>query len=239
MPDLGFLLVAGLAAGLGAIVQSGVGLGLGLVAAPVVTMFYPSLMPGAMLVAATVLPLFTLPREFRDADWHGLRWAFTGRVAGTPIGVFVVAVLPTRVLGAAVGGMVLAAIGGTLWSGRVPRNAGTLTGAGLLAGAASTATSIGGPPLAVLYQREEGALIRSTLGIFFTVGALISLLTLGAVGQLPQRQLVAGLALTPFVFAGFAVSGPLRRYLDQGRMRAGVLVITGLSAVVLIVRSVM
>jgi uncharacterized membrane protein YfcA len=239
MPDLEFLLVAGLAAALGAIVQSGIGLGLGLVAAPIVTLLFPSLMPGSLLIAATVLPLFVVAKEVRHADWRGLRWAFGGRLAGTPVGVWFVALVPQRALGTAVGGMVLLAIGLSLWSGRVPRNAGTLTGAGLLAGVMGTATSIGGPPIALIYQRESGPLIRATLSIFFTVGALLSVLTLAAVHQLPPRQIWAGLALTPFVVAGFVVSGPFRRYLDRGRTRNAVLVLTGLSAVVLMVRSLL
>ncbi len=40
------------------------------------------------------------------------------------------------------------------------------------------------------------------------------------------------------MIVGFAVSGPLRRYLDGGRMRSAVLIVTGMSALTLIIRSV-
>jgi uncharacterized membrane protein YfcA len=239
MPDIEFFLVAGLAAALGAIVQSGIGLGLGLVAAPIVTLLFPSLMPGSLLIAATVLPLFVVAKEVRHADWKGLRWAFAGRLAGTPLGVWFVALIPQRAMGMAVGAMVLVAIGLSLWSGRVPRNAATLTGAGLLAGVTGTATSIGGPPIALIYQRESGPQIRATLSIFFTLGALLSVLTLATVHELPARQVWAGLSLTPFVIVGFVISGPFRRYLDRGRTRGAVLAITGASALILITRSLL
>ncbi|MFC6885072.1 MULTISPECIES: sulfite exporter TauE/SafE family protein [Actinomadura] len=237
MPHLDFLLVGGLAALLGAVVQSSVGLGVGLVATPIVTMLFPALMPGSILVAACVLPLATLAKEVAHADLKGLGWAFGGRLAGTPLGVWVVAAVPARALGAAIGGVVLAALATTAWSARVPRNPATLVTAGLVAGATGTASAIGGPPIALLYQRESGPTVRATLAVFFTVGALISLVTLAAVGRLPFRQVTAGLALTPFVLAGFAAAGPLRRYLDAGRMRTALLVVVGLSAVVLVVRS--
>jgi uncharacterized membrane protein YfcA len=237
VPSLEFLLVGGLAAFLGAIVQSSVGLGVGLVATPVVTMFFPSLMPGSILVAATVLPLATLAQEVRHADLKGLGWAFGGRLAGTPLGVWVVAAVPGRALGAIVGGMVLAALGAGLWTGKVPRNPATLTTAGLVAGTTGTASAIGGPPIALLYQRESGPKVRATLAVFFTVGAVLSLATLAAGGQLPIEQVNAGLALTPFVLAGFLTAGPVRRYVDAGRMRTGILVVVGASAVTLIVRS--
>ncbi|ACY97325.1 MULTISPECIES: sulfite exporter TauE/SafE family protein [Thermomonospora] len=239
LPDPEFLLIGGVAALAGAIVQGSVGLGLGLVAAPIVTLLFPSLMPGSMLVAATVLPLLTLRRELRHADLSGLRWAFFGRVAGTPLGVWVVAALSTRVLGAVVGLVVLAALAATAWSARVPRNPLTLTAAGLVAGATGTATAIGGPPIALLYQRESGPRVRATLAAFFVVGALLSVLTLAAMGELPPVQVTAGLALTPFVAAGFWLSGPLRRYLDAGRMRRAVLIVVGVSAMTLIVRSLL
>lgn len=237
MPGYEFLLVAGVCAIVGAIVQSGMGLGLGLVAAPVVTLLFPSLMPGSMLIAAAVLPMFVLAREVRHADWSGLGWAFAGRVAGTPLGVWFVAVIPARAVGSAVGGMVLAAIGASLWKNKIPRNPWTLLAAGLVAGGTGTATSIGGPPVALLYQRESGPKVRATLSVFFTLGALLSVMTLEAVGELPVRQVWAGLALTPFVIAGFAVSGPFRRFLDRGRTRSAMLTVIGLSALVLITRS--
>jgi uncharacterized membrane protein YfcA len=239
VPDVSFLVIGGLAAVVGALVQSSVGLGLGLVSAPIVMLLFPSLMPGSLLVAACVLPLFTLTREVRHADINGLGWAFGGRILGTPLGVWVVAAVPSRALGVAVGAMVLAAVGATTWSGLVPRNAGTLTAAGIVAGATGTATSIGGPPLALLYQREAGPTVRATLAIFFTIGAVLSLVTLAAIDQLPMDQVVAGLALTPFVFAGFVAAGPVRRYLDAGRLRTGILVVTTASALALIVRSLM
>src|SRR5918992_1175314 len=177
MPDINFLILGGSAAIVGAIVQSSVGLGLGLVAAPIVTLLFPSLMPGSLLVAACVLPMFTLIREFRHADVTGLGWAFGGRIVGTP--------------------------------------------------------------LALLYQRDKGPKVRATLAVFFTVGALLSLVTLAAVDQLPGDQVIAGLALTPFAFAGFVMAGPVRRFLDAGRLRTGILVVTTASAVALIVRSLM
>ena len=63
MPELTFLLIAGTAVLVGAIVQSSVGLGLGLVAAPVVALLDPSLMPGTMLITTCVLPVLVLAAD--------------------------------------------------------------------------------------------------------------------------------------------------------------------------------
>jgi uncharacterized membrane protein YfcA len=237
MPNIDFLIVAGLAVVVGTIVQSGVGLGLGLVATPIVTLADPSLMPGSVLVTTSLLPLLTLTRDLRFADWQGLSWALSGRVVGTPLGVWAVAVLSKRFIGISVALMVLLAIGLTARSPRFTANRTTLLTAGLIGGATGTATSIGGPPLALLYQRESGSRVRATLGVFFSAGAVLSLGTLAVVGELPQRQVTAGLALVPFLFVGFALSNPLRRFLDRGRMRTAILVVASASALILLVRS--
>lgn len=237
MPHLEFLVFCGLAALIGAIVQSSVGLGVGLVATPVVTMLFPSLMPGSILVMALLLPVATLAQEFGHADLRGIGWAFAGRVAGTPAGVWLVAAVPDRALSVVIGFFVLAALAATSWTREVPRNRRTLAAAGLVSGTTGTASGIGGPPIALLYQRESGPSVRATLAVYFIVGALLSLVTLAAAGQLPAVQVVAGLALMPFVLVGFAAAGPLRRYLDAGRLRAALLIVVGSSAVALIVRN--
>ncbi|MFC4051974.1 sulfite exporter TauE/SafE family protein [Actinomadura syzygii] len=239
MPEIDFLLFGGLAALIGAVVQGSVGLGVGLVATPIVTMLFPSLMPGSILVVALALPVATLAQEVGHADLRGLGWAFGGRLVGTPFGVLLVAAVPQRALGIVIGGVVLAALAVTAWSREVPRNRRTLAAAGVVSGATGTASGIGGPPLALLYQRESGPRVRATLAVFFIVGALLSLATLAAAGRLPVQQITAGVALVPFVLAGFAAAGPLRRYLDDGRLRTALLVVVGTSAIALIVRNLL
>lgn len=87
MPPVTVLLVAALAVAIGGLVQSGVGLGLGIIAPPVVTLLDPALMPGSMLVAGALLPALILAREAGITDWPGVSWALAGRLAGTAAGI--------------------------------------------------------------------------------------------------------------------------------------------------------
>ena len=85
----------------GATVQSLVGLGLGLVAAPVITMVEPRLMPELMLWLACTYPLVTLAGEREDIHWIGLGWSLPTRVVGTAVGAllgWVLALNVTRVV---------------------------------------------------------------------------------------------------------------------------------------------
>jgi uncharacterized membrane protein YfcA len=232
------LAVAGFAAAVGGLVQSGVGLGVGLVTAPVLTLLDPALMPGTLLVAGTCLPLAILAREVRHADWRGVSWALAGRLAGTAAGVWVVAAVPLRALGLFIGGAVLAVVILTSLGASLPRNGATLLAAGTVSGVSGTATSIGGPPVALLYQHESGPRVRATLSVFLFTGNLLALVALAVSGHLPGRDIPAGLVLLACAGAGFAAAAGLRRYLDGGRIRAAVLVVTTASALALIVRSI-
>ncbi|RNL85023.1 sulfite exporter TauE/SafE family protein [Halostreptopolyspora alba] len=239
MPDLSFFLIAGLAVLIGAAVQSGVGMGLGLVAAPVVSLLEPALMPGSVIIVTTVLPLLTLIRDWSHVHWYGLAWGLPGRLPGTVAGACVVAVLTPETLGATVGVIVLFAVGLSLLSLRVPITPTSLLAAGALSGASGTATSIGGPPLALLYQHEPAPKVRGTLAGFFLFGLLMSLAVLAMSGQLSGVEVRTGLVLLPLVLLGFLAGNPLRRLVDAGRMRVALLALVTVSGLVLIVRSLL
>lgn len=237
MPGLSVIAVAALAVAIGGLVQSGAGLGLGLVASPVITLMDPAVMPGALLIASAALPALILARERAHADWRGVSWALTGRVAGTVVGVWIVTAVSLRALGLLVGGIVLAAIAVTGLSAAVPRNRWTLMAAGVISGSTATATSIGGPPVALLYQREHGPRVRATLSLYFLLGNVLAVSALAVSGHMPARDILTGLVLAIAAVAGFACAGGLRRFLDYGRTRSAVLAISGLSATILILHS--
>lgn len=236
MPVATVLLVGGLAVTVGALVQGGVGLGLGIVAAPVVTLLDPALMPGSMLMAGAALPALMLAGEAGYADWSGVSWALAGRLAGTAAGIWVLVEIPAQALGILVGTVVLAMIALTTLGAGLPRNRWTLLAAGVLSGTTGTATSIGGPPVALLYQREQGPQVRASLALFLCVGNCLALAALALVGHLPGRAVGAGLIFIACAAAGLAVATRFRRFVDAGRIRVAVLLIAAASAVILIAR---
>lgn len=222
---------------LGAAVQGLVGLGLGLVAAPVVALVAPTLMPDLMLWLAAMLPLVTLARERDQVDWRGLGWALPARVPGTAVGVVCVAIFTDEQLGIAVALMVLLAVLLTARAVVVPVTGGTLVAAGFVSGVAGTTTSVGGPPLAVLYQHRPPGQIRCTLAVYFLAGALLSLAGLGLAGTLEVRDAVLALALVPALVLGFVASRVVRTRVRPGHVRPAVLAVCAASSVVLLVRS--
>jgi hypothetical protein len=106
--------------------------------------------------------------------------------------------------------------------------------AGVVSGAGGTASAIGGPPVALLYQNAHGARVRATLGAYFAAGSLLSLAGLLLGGQFSADAVQAAAVLVPFMIAGFALSGPARRLLDHGWTRPAVLVLAGAGALALL-----
>jgi uncharacterized membrane protein YfcA len=222
----------------GATVQGLVGLGLGLVAAPVTMLLEPALMPDLLLWLAMLFPLVTLTREHDDIDWRGLAWSVSARIPGTALGVFLLTIFSKHALGVAVALMVLVSVATTVRAVVVPVNRSSLVTAGFASGVTGTATSIGGPPLAILYQHRSPEQIRSTLGVYFVIGAALSLVGLAVGGGLETSTFVLAMAFVPCLLVGFVITRVLRGLVPRERVRVAVLVVCAASAVVLLVRSV-
>ncbi len=235
--EIAALLVIGVAVLVGSVVQGLVGLGVGLVSAPVVTLLAPSLMPGTLLWMGLLTPALTLLVDRGDIDWPGMSWGIPARIPGTVLGVLLVGWFSHRELGIAVGVMVLVSVLVTWRAVRVPINRVTLVTAGFISGVGATATSIGGPPIAVLYQHQPARQIRNTLAVYFALGAIISLVALALTGDLTWHQTAVAAMLAPGVPLGLWLSRVLRRRLDLESIRTGVLVVCAASALLLLARS--
>ena len=237
--DPGVLVVLAVTLVVGATVQGLVGLGLGLVAAPVAMLLEPGLMPDLLLWLAFALPIVTLAREHAEIDWRGLGWSLSARVPGTAAGVVLVATFSTASLGVVVALTVLASVLLTAWAVVIPVNRGTLVGAGFTSGITGTASSIGGPPLAILLQHRTPRQIRTTLAVYFLLGAAMSLVGLALGGRLELRGLIVALLLSPCLLIGLGVARVLSGVVPRDRVRVVILVVCGASAAVLLVRSLL
>ena len=100
----------GLAVLAGGVVQSTIGFGLAVVAAPFVVVFAPELMPVALLLPAFTLPLLQLGHGDRDIAWRPLGWALGARTLLTPVGVAIVAWFSPRAIAALVGLLILVTV---------------------------------------------------------------------------------------------------------------------------------
>lgn len=230
------VIAAGLVVALSALVQGAVGYGMALVAAPLLALVDPTLVPVPLILLTSGHAVLAVVRDGRHADWPGIGWAMLGRLPGTGLGVLAVVALSQRVFSLLLGLSVLACVVLSSLTWRPRPRPGSLLVAGLVSGAGGTAASIGGPPIALLYQDAGGPRIRGTIGGYFVLGSVTSIVALTAAGQVTGESLASTALLTPFVIVGFALSGPARRVLDNGWTRRTVLAVAAASAVLLISR---
>ncbi len=222
---------------LGAAVQGSVGFGLALVAAPLLILIEPRLVPGPLIAAALVLIGLMSHRERRAVDLDGFHWALLGRLVGVPCGALALVSLPHRETSLLFAALVLAAVAMSATGRRFAPRQGTLLGAGLLSGFMGTFSAIGGPPLALVYQDAPGARVRGTLAAHFLVGALLSLGGLAFVGRFGWGELRLAAVLVPGVVVGFVLSLPLARRLDRGETRRAVLAVSTTAAILVMAQA--
>ena len=102
-------LAASAAIAFGALVQGAVGFGMALVAAPLLVLIRPELVPGPLLVNGLALTLLVARRERDAIDLLGVRWGLVGRLPGIAVGAFALALIPEESMSLWVGISVLAA----------------------------------------------------------------------------------------------------------------------------------
>ena len=103
------------------------------------------------------------------------------------------------------------------------------TGAGLVA-------SIGGPPLALLYTRDEGAVVRSNLAAVFVVGLSISITARLVSGNMSWEDARVAVLLFPALVFGYLTSLVVKDRWSTGAVRNGILLLSVLGAVGLILQ---
>ena len=218
-----------------AFVQGGSGVGYALIVAPVAGLVDPGLLPVFLLITMVPLNAYVALRERSAIDLRGAGWISAARIAATPPGALLLAAIPAAHLGLLVGAAtVLAALVSLAAPAFSPGRAAYI-GAGAVTGLTETATGVGGPPLALVYQHRPPAELRSTVALCFLVGEIVSLALLFGTGQAGTGALLPSLLMLPPLVVGAALSRLLHGWLDPRRLRIAVLVFALVSGAVLMI----
>jgi len=222
---------------IGSCVQASVGFGLGLIAAPLLFLIFPPLVPGPLMASSIALTLLIAFREREAIDFSGLGFAFAGRIVGTLLAALVWNTLPSDQFDYLFAALVLLGVALSFSSLRIDPKPAAASAAGALSGFMGTLSSIGGPPMALLYQRESGARIRGTLSGHFVIGALVSLAALAAIGRYGWAEIILSIGLVPAVLAGYLASSWVRESVDRVGARPFVLGLSVVAAIGILYRA--
>lgn len=236
MSAAALLVVFGVVA-IGAFIQGSVGFGLNLVAAPVLALVDERFVPGPAIAAAAVLTALMAVRDRSGLHLGEIRLAMIGRVPATILAALTVAAMPARPTAILFAVLVLVAVAITASGVHVRPTRNTLLAAGALSGYMATATSIGGPPMAMVYANEDGRRMRGTLAGFFLLGTFISLGALALTGSFGRAEVGLSLVVVPGIVVGYLLSAGGARRLDAGHTRPAVLAVSAISALSVLVKT--
>jgi uncharacterized protein len=216
--------------------QASIGFGMGMLAAPVVALIDPSLIPGTLIMLAALVTLMVVIRERTAIDVRGTGWALAGRVPGTIAGALLLAAIPERALSILIACVVLVGVAVTSMGWIPAPRRRNLVLAGATSGVLGTATSIGGPPMALVWQRSTGARLRGTMSGFFLIGSVMSIAVLAMTGAVDADTFRTFGLLIPATLAGYALSRWANRLLTVRRQRWTAIVVSAAGATVLVVQ---
>jgi len=223
----------------GSIVQGTIGFGLGLLSAPFIAIAIPDAIPVVLVMVAWPIGGVTAMREHHALDHFALRWMLVGAVPGTLIGLWIIHLASASTLGIIVGISTLLGVLATIVSPPIPITRTSACTAGLIGNITGTAASVGGPPVALLFQHHRGPIIRSTLGAYFAISATLSVIGYGATGAITVHKLILVAALLPAMLLGAWLSKHFHGLVDAGWLRPSVLVLSSIAGTIAIVRGLL
>jgi len=217
-------------------VQVGMGIAFGLIAGPLLALIDVEFVPGPVLMLTFCTSVTAAVGERRGIKWDQLRFAVSGRLLGSLIGVVVLSMIPDEktfmlVFGLIIGLAVLISVSGFV----IPFTLPAVGLAGAVSGFTATITSVGGPPMAVVYQNQKAGQARPTLQTFFAMGSFLSLCVLGLAGLLSIRDIALAIMLLPALALGFFAGPRLRPFFDKS-FKPFLLGTAAVAALLLIVR---
>jgi uncharacterized membrane protein YfcA len=218
MTTLQFIVVA-ISVASASCLQGAIGFGLGMVAGPVIALVDPHLLPGSILLMATAVAVLVMVFDRSGLDLRGTGWALTGRVPGSLLGAYLVALLPARYLALGIAVLIVVSVVTTSrgWAPIPSRR--NLIIAGMASGVFGTAAAIGGPPLAMVWQSVDAARLRATMSAFQVVSSGLGIGFLLLAHALSRASVMLAVVMLPAVAAGWFLSRWANHYLDRRRLR--------------------
>jgi len=213
--DPSLLIVALIAIAAGSALQSMSGFGLAVIASPILVIINPNFLPAPILALGCILSLLNCIRYRQQLHFSNIKLALLARIPGSILGIVLLAILPPVFFAVGFSLLIIFSVLLTYRRLDIHHSKRNLVVAGFFSGLMGTTTSVGGPPIALVYQNSNICTLRAELGLFFLIGTLVSLAMLFASGNINDAHVQLTLPLVPAIFVGFGISFYLDKYLGQ------------------------
>ncbi|MEH6652295.1 MAG: sulfite exporter TauE/SafE family protein [Motiliproteus sp.] len=222
----------------GIMLQTWVGIGFGLLAAPLLYLINPDFVPGPVLILGFSLSLLMVLKQRGELRWRRVMPAILARIPGSWCGAALLVSVPQYGLSLLFGISLLLAVAITWRTFKVETTPLNLTIGGFFSGLTGTATSIGGPPMALVYQEQSRITARNELAAFFLIGSPVSIAMLAWHGDVDRASLVLSLQMIPGVLVGFWLANRLDSRINPASAKPVLLTISAVSALLVLFKGV-
>jgi uncharacterized membrane protein YfcA len=221
---------------IGALLQGSIGFGLGPFSVPLLLLINPVFVPGPLLCIALMQTIFMYFKDRSEVIINDIKWAVSGRIFGSIAGAITLTIIAEQDLSLLFAIVILFSLLIFISGIKLELKKNNLILVGSISGFMGTTTSIGGPPMGLLYQNEKGPRIRGTLSGIFMVGTIISIILLMIIGKLWLKEIILAIVLLPGIFIGLYLSKYSIKFLDKGFLKPVILMASALASIILILR---
>ncbi|OOF20311.1 MULTISPECIES: sulfite exporter TauE/SafE family protein [Salinivibrio] len=239
MADLSVSFAVAVILGLGCFVQSLIGFGMAIVAAPLLLMIDPKLVPTTISMVGLTLASINAWQYRHQLSFRDLSWAYLGRVPGTMLAGAIMLVVTTQMLEIIIGTAVLLAVFASMARLNIAPNRLNFFIAGFTSGVMGTTTSIGGPPMALVLQHAEVNKMRACLAGYFVISCILSLIALGATDYLTWWHVQQAAFAVPAVLLATWLAYRVAPKVKPVLVRRAMLVLCTLAGVSTLVRGLL
>ncbi|WP_038173525.1 sulfite exporter TauE/SafE family protein [Vibrio pacinii] len=222
-------MIAALLIFLGSFVQTAIGFGLAIVAAPLLFLISPDYVPAPICLVALFISILNALKHRDSVEIGGLKMALIGRVPGSIAGGVLLVMVSTDLLALWLGFLVLLAVVVSLLPFRIEPTPTRMGIAGFFSGFFGTSSAIGGPPMALLLQHQEANQLRGNLSAFFVFSSIISLIIQVPAGFLTLHHLWISVPLIPAAWLGYKLARATTQTLPKQQIRIGALLLCSIS----------
>ncbi|WP_076588545.1 sulfite exporter TauE/SafE family protein [Vibrio ostreicida] len=214
---------------LGSFVQTAIGFGLAIVAAPLLFLVSPVYVPAPICLVALYISILNALKHRDSVEIGGLKMALIGRVPGSVAGGLLLVMVSTDILALWLGALVLFAVAVSLLPFRIEPTPVRMSVAGFFSGFFGTSSGIGGPPMALLLQHQEANQLRGNLSAFFVFSSVMSLLVQMPAGFLSWHHLWISVPLLPASWLGYRLALVTTQSLPKEKIRIAALLLCSVS----------
>lgn len=213
-------------------VQTALGFGMAVIAAPIIVLLNPLWVPVVLTAVALVLSILNTWNQRADLELKALAIPFVTRIPGTLFGAWLLTQLNVFWLQVSVAICVMLAVVISYFGKQFHYTPGRLGAAAFVSGIMGTTTSIGGPPMALVMQHGRSNVVRANLSLYFGYSCTLSLIGYAVIGLITPDIIWASLSFLPVCLLGFVFGVRARAYVDAGRFRPLLLILCGSASLV-------